>query len=272
MQRVRTPFRIPKRTLRASVLLVVIATLGCGYSQEEWEQKLREIAMLRAELDAERQAHRKAETEYADAISEVDDLKKKLLARGVDLNNLSTSLEETRRATEEYRARAEQLGEMQARFGRLKKKLQTLTNLGLELAVRDNRMVIRLPGDVLFDSGRDRLKRNGRDILSKVAEVIGKDPELANRDFQVAGHTDSTPMRPGPYRDNWGLSAMRARSVVVYLTEVGGLSKAHWSAAGYADTDAVAGNDTAAGRKQNRRVELVVLPDVQEMLNLNDLK
>ncbi len=272
MQRVGTLFRIPSGALRASLVLVAIATNGCGYSQEEWEQKVREIAMLRAELDAERQAHRNAEREYADAISEVDDLKKKLLARGVDLNNLSTSLAETRRATEEYRARAEQLGAIQERFEKLKKKLHALTDLGLEVAVRDNRMVIRLPGDVLFDSGRDRLKRNGRDILSKVAEVIGKDPELANRDFQVAGHTDSTPMRPGPYRDNWGLSAMRARSVVVYLTEVGGLSKAHWSAAGYADTDAVAGNDTAAGRKQNRRVELVVLPDVQEMLNLNDLK
>jgi chemotaxis protein MotB len=69
---------------------------------------------------------------------------------------------------------------------------------------------------------------------------------------------------------------MRARSVVAYLTtplqnQGGGLERSHWSAAGYADTDPVASNDTDEGREQNRRVELVVLPNVEEMLNLNSL-
>ena len=272
MRSVCKQFQIPERALRALLLFVALAAIGCGHSREEWEQKLREIAMLRAELNAERQAHKKAQREYADAISEVDEVKIKLLARGVDLNNLSTSLEETRRAIEEYRARAERLGEMQERFASLKEKLRALTELGLEVGVRDNRMVIRLPGDVLFDSGRDQLTPDGREILSKVAVVIARDPELAQRDFQVAGHTDSTPLSGGQYRDNWGLSAMRARSVLVYLIGPAGLSPSRWSAAGYADTDAVAGNDTADGRQQNRRVELVVMPDVEEMLNLDQLK
>jgi chemotaxis protein MotB len=70
---------------------------------------------------------------------------------------------------------------------------------------------------------------------------------------------------------------MRARSVVAFLTappdkgQGGGLDRSHWSAAGYADTDPVAGNDTEEGREQNRRVELVVQPNVEEMLNLNSL-
>ena len=73
-----------------------------------------------------------------------------------------------------------------------------------------------------------------------------------------------------------GLSAMRARSVLVLLTTPaekggGGLSLANWSAAGYADTVPVASNDTDDGRMKNRRVELVVQPDVAEMLNLQSL-
>ena len=64
---------------------------------------------------------------------------------------------------------------------------------------------------------------------------------------------------------------MRARSVLIYLTTDGGLDSKNWSAAGYADTDPVAGNDSDDGRQKNRRVELVVLPNVEEMLNLNSL-
>jgi chemotaxis protein MotB len=109
--------------------------------------------------------------------------------------------------------------------------------------------------------------------------VIGKDADLSKRRFQVAGHTDAKPLAGGPFKDNWGLSTMRARSVLLLLTSPldaktglgGGLSPANWSAAGYADTDPVASNDTEDGRKKNRRVELVVQPDVEEMLNLKSL-
>ncbi len=66
---------------------------------------------------------------------------------------------------------------------------------------------------------------------------------------------------------------MRARSVLIYLTGTnqGGLEAKNWSAAGYSDTDPVETNDTDDGRAKNRRVELVVLPNVEEMLNLNSL-
>ena len=103
-----------------------------------------------------------------------------------------------------------------------------------------------------------------------------EDKELSAREFQVAGHTDSKPLAGGPFRDNWGLSAMRARSVLHLLTtstedKGGGLDPRRWSAAGYGDTDPVATNETEEGRKRNRRVELVVQPNVEEMLNLNSL-
>jgi chemotaxis protein MotB len=249
---------------------------ACGYSQEEWDQKVRENESLRNQLAAQRQAHKKCEADFADALHEIEDLKRKLTERGVNLDNLSASLEQQRKALEEYRRRAEQLDQIRKRFELLKQKLQKLTELGLKVEVRDNRMLIALPGDVLFDSGRDKLKKEGEDILRQVAEVIRNDAELSKREFQVAGHTDAVPLAGGQFKDNWGLSAMRARSVLKFLTDPadkggGGLDARNWSAAGYSDTDPVATNETDDGKKKNRRVELVVVPNVEEMLNLNSL-
>ncbi len=258
------------------VSLCASLAAGCGYSQEEWDQKVRENESLRNQLSAQRQAHKKCEADYADALHEVEDLKRKFKERGISLDNLSASLEQQRKALEEYRRRAEQLDQIRKRFDLLRSKLKKLTQLGLKVEVRDNRMLIQLPGDVLFDSGRDKLKKEGTDILRQVAEVVRNDADLNKREFQVAGHTDSKPLAGGQFRDNWGLSAMRARSVLIYLTKStekggGGLDPKNWSAAGYAETDPVAPNDTDDNRQKNRRVELVVLPNVEEMLNLNSL-
>jgi chemotaxis protein MotB len=259
--------------LGACVALIVA---GCGYSQEEWDQKVRESEQLRVDLNRESQAKRKCEADYADALHELEDLKKKYRAQGLDLDNLNASLEQQKKALEEYAQRAKQLEETRKRFEMLRAKLQKLTEFGLKVETRDNRMLIQLPGDVLFDSGSATLRAEGKNILTQVAEVLRNDSQLSEREFQVAGHTDSKPLHGGPFLDNWGLSAMRARSVVTFLTAAtseggGGLNPTKWSAAGYADTDPVAPNDTDEGRKRNRRVEIVIQPDVEEMLNLGSL-
>ena len=113
------------------------------------------------------------------------------------------------------------------------------------------------------------------DILKKVADVIRQDPGLSSRTYQVAGHTDSEKLQGGQFKDNWGLSVMRARQVVVFLVDPskdgGGLKPKNWSASGYGEEDPVASNDTNEGKAKNRRVELVVVPSVEEMLDLKQL-
>jgi chemotaxis protein MotB len=146
-------------------------------------------------------------------------------------------------------------------------------------------MVIQLPGDILFDSGKDSLKPEGRKVLKQVADVVRNDTTLSTRNFQVAGHTDKEPYA-GPYYDNWGLSVMRARQVLAFLVAPdkgpdpkgiptgGGLAPTHWAAAGYGGQDPVAGSVSQQSRDEegkNRRVELVLQPNVEEMLNLKDL-
>ena len=147
-------------------------------------------------------------------------------------------------------------------------------------------MVIQLPGDILFDSGKDELKPGGKDALGQVAEVIRGDKDLNSRNFQVAGHTDNAKYGSGPFHDNWGLSLARSRQVLLFLiapnvpgkpgskvaVSGGGLDPKHSAASGYGETEPIAGTiaqQSSADQQKNRRVELVVQPNVEEMLNLD---
>jgi chemotaxis protein MotB len=257
--------------------LLLLFAVGCGHGEDEWNAKLKEIDDLKAQLQAERRAHQKTQDDYNESKSRIEELSEQLKKAGVDVQTLNASLAEQRKALEDFKRRAEQLDGIRKRFEMLKSKLDALTKFGLTVSVRKNRMVISMPGDVLFESGKVELKAGGKEVIGKVAEIIRSDPQLNDRTFQVAGHTDARPLGHGsPYKDNWGLSAMRAREVLLLLispTEKGGggLNPTRWSAVGYGETDPIAGNDTDDDRQKNRRVELVVMPNVEEMLDLKSL-
>src|SRR5690606_29297676 len=118
---------------------------GCGYSQDEWDQKVREIEELRSNLAGEKSARAKAEADYADALEEIDELRARLTERGISVDTLSANLEAQKKALTEYESRVARLGQSRKRFDQLRRKLQQLTALGLKVDVRDNRMVIQLP-------------------------------------------------------------------------------------------------------------------------------
>jgi len=286
-----------------AVSFLALSLVGCGHNENEWQAQLAKYEQLSQQSDKEKAAHEADQKALDDQRQLVLQLKEQLEKMGVDLSSLSQQLEQTgsqnktlaknleevNRALKEYQERAAQLERIKQRFEVLRDKLKKLTELGLKVEIRRNRMVIRLPGDVLFSSGDDKLRDNGVKVLDAVADVIRNDKQLAGRYFQIAGHTDNKPLKGGRFGDNWGLSAMRARQVLLYLiapvppkeakpakpgTPVdggGGLDPLRLHAAGYGDTDPVGGNATDADRQQNRRVELVLLPDVEEMLDLKSL-
>ncbi len=273
-----------------SVLLVGLAS--CGYSEDEWQAQLAKYEQLSQQHDQEKQAHAATRAELEEQRGRVADLTDQLEEMGFDLKKLrgdlasagtekeqmEASMAALRRAIDEYKQRAAVLERIKQRFELLRQKLQKLTNLGLKVSIRNNRMVISLPGDVLFASGKTSLRDAGIQVVAAVADVIRNDQQLKKRYFQIAGHTDNKPLKGGTYKDNWGLSVMRAREVLVYMVRAtdhkdggGGLDAARLHAAGYGETDPVANNDSDEGRQGNRRVELVLMPDVEEMLDLKSL-
>jgi chemotaxis protein MotB len=267
-----------------AMLGLSLAPIGCGHSDEEMAAKQREIDKLAADLKASQQQVADDQAKFADAQSEIEKMKLAMKEAGITADSEKQRLVQ---ALAEYKQRADQLAAIEQRFRELRGRLEALTKVGLKVVVRNNRMVIQLPGDVLFDSGKDELKPQGKEVLGQVADVIRNDGDLSKRNFQVAGHTDDQKYPPGgPFHDNWGLSLARARQVLLFLigptskpgkagSGGGGLDPHHWAASGYGETDPQAGtvdHQTPDEMSRNRRVELVLQPNVEEMINLNNIK
>ncbi|HRU39498.1 MAG TPA: flagellar motor protein MotB, partial [Candidatus Goldiibacteriota bacterium] len=135
--------------------------------------------------------------------------------------------------------------------------MDTVGNLGrsatssVKVLLRE--IVINLSSDTLFDIGKADVKISVYKDLQKISEQI---KGLGNPKVIVEGHTDNMPLRGGAYRDNLELSEYRAKAVVKFLVELFNMNSRLFTAVGKGDTQPVASNDTAEGRKQNRRVTI----------------
>jgi chemotaxis protein MotB len=120
-------------------------------------------------------------------------------------------------------------------------------------------LVITLAGDAFFNPASARINIEAtRDILLRLGTYMSSG-ELRDRKFRIEGHTDAVDVDPdGPWEDNWQLSAERSRSVLRYLAAIG-LDEKRFQIAGFADTMPVSSNDTEEGRKNNRRVDVIIL-------------
>jgi len=122
-------------------------------------------------------------------------------------------------------------------------------------------MILQLPAGILFASGKADLSDEGEVALTEVASVLR---DLKDRRFLIAGHTDNVPLGRGKFKDNWELSLARAMVVSRWLMAQG-VGPKQIGAAGYAEFDPVQDNATEEGKMQNRRIEIVVMPNIEEL-------
>jgi len=135
----------------------------------------------------------------------------------------------------------------------LRDKLAVQLNLVLETRDTARGLVVNM-SDVLFDTAKYTLRPVAREKLAKLSGIVLAYPTL---NLEVEGHTDSV----GTEEYNMQLSEMRANAVRDYLIHEG-INSSSVAARGFGEDQAVATNDTAAGRQENRRVELVVSGEV----------
>jgi len=121
---------------------------------------------------------------------------------------------------------------------------------------RGGEITVRVPGDVLFASGKVDLKASAKTTLAQVARVLKSD--YAGKDVRVEGHTDSDPIRKSKWKDNLELSSQRAMAVARYLASQG-VDDERLAAVGRGEHHPRASNSSAAGKAQNRRVEIIVV-------------
>lgn len=265
---------ISKRSLTGALALVALSA-ACGPSQEELDAELarnRELtsqiaqaATDRAALEATLAGLQTSNTELADRLRALGQTVEETQTRAA---NLQTTLTDTQRALEELRERERQAQARLETFRGLLARFRDMIASGrLRVRVVRNRMVVELPEGVLFDSGRSELKPEGQQTLREVAAILRDIPE---REFQIAGHTDNIPIR-GRADGNWQLSTQRAVTVTLFLAQ-NQVPTSRISAVGYADTQPVTTNDTPEGRAQNRRIEIVLIPRLDELPDLSSLE
>ncbi|WP_421869557.1 OmpA/MotB family protein [Motiliproteus sp.] len=118
----------------------------------------------------------------------------------------------------------------------------------------DGTIVIQVKGQALFDSGSVELNFQVDDVLDNLVRVFHKRHDF---NIDIQGHTDNLPLSSSRFESNWELSAVRATTVLRYLLSKG-ISPRRLTATGFGDSVPLVSNDTAEGRKQNRRIEFVL--------------
>lgn len=191
--------------------------------------------------------------------NDLDAQREKMLAERDRLlkeqDNLKGELEQVRKMKEAAEKR-------NAEYQKLMAKLKSMIDAGkLSVNIRKGRMIVSLSSDILFPSGKTTLTDEGRSALAELSETL---KTLEDRSFLVVGHSDSTPIKTTRFPSNWELSSQRAIEVARLMIE-NGVKPEMLSAAGQAEFDAIAENDTPENKAKNRRVEIIFLPKIEEL-------
>jgi chemotaxis protein MotB len=269
--------------LRSAPLLALLLLSTACVTRGTYDDAVRSGDDARAQL--QRETAQEAQTAKArdelqkkldDQITLAERLRDELAKLGQSTDKLSaekgtlaTALDDSRARLEELR-RAQAVSELRARFFRdLAVRLKSMVDAGdLAIALRDGRMVLQLPNDVLFASGQVELQPRGRAALKSIASVLKTIP---NRHFQVAGHTDNVPIETDRFPSNWELSSARALEVMRVLVAEG-IHPAALSAAAYGEHDPIAPNTSERERAKNRRIEITVQPNIDELVYVPDVR
>jgi chemotaxis protein MotB len=136
---------------------------------------------------------------------------------------------------------------------------ESLQGTGASVRIKDGQIAVTLPASVFFNSGQATLKKKAKSSLAKVCNAIKNDFPYGT--IRVEGHTDSDPIKRtrSLYGSNWELSAKRAANVLHFLVGKCGLDSKRLYIAGFGEYQPIANNNTKNGKKQNRRVEIVIL-------------
>lgn len=266
--------RIMSKILLLSLALVW--AVGCGIPEETHNAVLKDLEDTKVELANSRQEAHATEERLQ---GEIADLSKKIAELEKTRDELNNQLEEARGTLQMYESQhgsleerlkatkleLEELREARAqtrkrleRFRDIANKFASMVEAGkLSVKIRDGKMVIELTSNVLFDTGKTEIKAEGKAALTELADVL---KQIQNREFLVAGHTDDV----GREAANWTLSTARAVEVVKFLQE-NGVDPTKLAAAGYGQFAPVASNDTPEGKALNRRIEVIMMPNLDEL-------
>ncbi len=135
----------------------------------------------------------------------------------------------------------------------------------LYVYAKDGNVYVSLEEKLLFKSGSDVVDPKGKEALKALAEVLKSTSDIT---VMIEGHTDNASISSKQFTDNWDLSTSRANAIVRILTIDNGFDPKRITAAGKSKYLPVKTNDTAEGRASNRRTEIILTPNLNELFDL----
>ena len=247
------------------ISIVVLAMAGC-VSSRKYDAAIQELSDTRQSLVVAHSQIDEAHNEIDRANQKLTQLRLQLDDAGKELFDLHVKRQDLQQELKESNLQIEMLRDLEAEtkkrneiYAQFVARLQDMIDAGqLSVTIKSGRIVIELPDNILFDSGHAQLNAAGRQALTQVAGIL---TQFEDRRFQVEGHTDDKPIKSALYPSNWELSTARALAVVHLLIEAG-MNPSNISAAGFGEFHPKADNATPEGRQLNRRIEIVMLPNL----------
>jgi chemotaxis protein MotB len=262
--------------MKATMIFIacLLLTQGCVRSstyealQKQYQDQLKWGDSLTLALHESQQEAQDLRNKKSALETQISNLNKEKTLLLQDRSQLQGSIENMQKALDEQAKRQAEVEGQMAQFRHMLERLKPLIDTGkLKVKIAEGRMVVVLATDILFGKGSAELSDQGRLAIEEVSQILAT---FNNRSFQVEGHTDNDPISNQRYPSNWELAAGRAINVVKTMINAG-MPPSQVSAASYGEFRPVAINESKENMALNRRIEIVILPDLSLLPGFDEL-
>ena len=233
-------------------------------TQTELDTLRRNYILMAADLAELQNNYKKIDAEYKSSVSGKDALRDQLGRKEAELAEKENLLN----------AQSAKLAELQSILDTKDQQLNSLREAvskallgfqdkGLSINLKNGKIYVSMAEKLLFASGSWTVNPQGREAIYELGNVMAQNPDIH---IMVEGHTDNVPLNgKGDIKDNWDLSTKRATSIVRLLLENKNIAPSRVSACGRSEYVPLAPNDKAEDRAKNRRTEIILTPDLDEL-------
>lgn len=241
-----------------AIFTVVLSSCGTSKKLESANTQIEglngQVATLNAKIaDYDKQVSQ-LKTENIQYGKEAEDCRKAKAAVVQRMENLNSALADKGTSMKQIKENAE-------------KAFQTFRDQGATVTYEKGLVHLNFENSFFFKPGSSTVGVNGRLALNTVAQVMRDNPSVTTI---IVGNTDTIPVKG--VADNWSLSTERANAVVRVLHDIYYINPIRLTAAGRGKYNPVAVNDTPEGREKNRRIEIILNPDLTRLWELSENK
>jgi chemotaxis protein MotB len=240
--------------IQSSLLIGMFLSLAC-VSSKKLDSANMQIQTLNSQVDG-------LNKQVADNQKLIGELKEENIKYSKEAQDCRVAKEMITKNLEDIN---KALAEQGTSFKKIKQKaqasLEKFEDAGAHVTLKNGLVHIDLSKDLLFNSGSTTIGKEGLEALAVVGEVLNEYPKVK---AYVIGHTDDAAVKSG-YKDNWSLSTERANAIVRVLRDKYNVDPSRLIAAGQGKYNPVADNDTEEGRFLNRRIVIIINPEISRI-------